>query len=114
MREPYGGSLASNTGPESCAANRKVGREALTRVHAGGVFSREIAIIRSADAVQGGGRQYWWVRNGERPLDSARSKTPHAWKLHAREPGGPANARREDASGPVGEGDEPQSQHERW
>jgi hypothetical protein len=42
MREPYGESLASCTGPESCAANREVGREALTRAHAGGVFSREI------------------------------------------------------------------------
>src|ERR1700676_643142 len=80
MREPYGESLASCTGPESCAANRKVGREALTRVQAGGVYSREIAITRSADAVQGDGRQHRWVRNCECPWDSARSKTPACLK----------------------------------
>src|SRR5205814_2426780 len=38
----------------------------------------------------------------------------HAWNLHAREPGGPTSARHEVVSGPVGEGDEPQSRHERW
>jgi len=35
-------------------------------------------------------------------------------KLHARDPGGPTNARHEVVSGPVGEGDEPQVQYERW
>src|SRR6266481_271165 len=33
----------------------------------------------------------------------------HAWNLHAREPGGPTSARHEAVSGPVEEGDEPQS-----
>jgi RNA-directed DNA polymerase len=42
MKEPYGEGLASSTGPESCADNRKVGREALTREHTGGAFSREM------------------------------------------------------------------------
>src|SRR6266446_4187904 len=43
---------------------------------------------------------------GRRPL--------HAWKLHAREPGDPTSARQGIGSGPVGEGDEPQFQRERW
>ena len=37
----------------------------------------------------------------------------HAWKLHAREPGGPINARHAVVSGPVGEGHEPGVQHAR-
>jgi len=76
MKEPYGEGLASHTGPESCANNRKVGREALTRVQAGGVSSREIFINQRADAVHDGGRQQRWVRNREHSSDSARSKTP--------------------------------------
>src|SRR5438132_7212641 len=74
MKEPYGEGLASHTGPESCANNRKVGREALTRVQAGGVSSREIFINQRADAVHDGGRQQRWVRNREHSSDSARSK----------------------------------------
>src|SRR2546429_5219253 len=38
----------------------------------------------------------------------------HAWNLHAREPGDPTNARHEAVGGPVEEGNEPQSRHERW
>src|SRR2546427_4819495 len=41
-------------------------------------------------------------------------RPPHAWKLLARELGDPTSARHEIVSGPVGEGDEPQVQHERW
>ncbi len=37
----------------------------------------------------------------------------HAWKLHAREPGDPSNARHDFVSGPVGEGHEPEVQHAR-
>src|SRR5215469_3392489 len=47
-----------------------------------------------------------WTLRGQRP--------PHVWKLHVRDPGGSANARHEVVSGTVGEGDEPQVQHERW
>jgi RNA-directed DNA polymerase len=76
MKEPYGEGLASHTGPESCADNRKVGREALTGAQAGGVFSREMLLNQRADAVHDGGRQQRWMRNREHPLDSARSETP--------------------------------------
>src|SRR5215831_10858734 len=37
----------------------------------------------------------------------------HAWNLHAREPGDPISVRHEAVSGPVEEGDEPKSRHER-
>ena len=37
----------------------------------------------------------------------------HAWKLHAREPGGPVNARHAVVRGPVAEGRDPEVQHAR-
>src|SRR6185369_16130962 len=94
--------------------SRKAAREALTRAHAGRVLSRVILKNQSADAVPRGGRPHQqsetastcWTLRGRRPL--------HAWKLHARDPGGPTSARREVVRGPVGEGDEPQVQYERW
>jgi RNA-directed DNA polymerase len=42
MKESYGEDLASHTDPESCTVARKAGREALTGVCAGGLWSREI------------------------------------------------------------------------
>jgi RNA-directed DNA polymerase len=51
MKESYGEDLASHTDPESCAVARKGGREALTGVCAGELLSREITMIRGADAV---------------------------------------------------------------
>jgi hypothetical protein len=114
MKEPYGEGLASHTGSESCAHSRKAGREALTGAHAGGVLSRDmlkkIRVPTSSMMAEGntGGRVIASVLctlRGQRP--------PHVWKLHARDPGGSINARQEVMSGPVGEGDEPQVQHER-
>jgi hypothetical protein len=62
MEEPYGEGVASHTDPESCAASREAGGEALTGAHAGGVLSREMSGNQDADAVLFGGRQHWWVR----------------------------------------------------
>ena len=42
MREPYIEGIANHDDPESCAAARKGGREALTGARAGWVLSREI------------------------------------------------------------------------
>ena len=94
MKEPYGEGLASHTGSESCAwYSRKVAREALTGAQAGRVLSREMYSNQSADAVplaEGNidgcekASSHWTLR-GLRPL--------HAWKLHAREPGGLTSAR---------------------
>jgi hypothetical protein len=107
MKEPYGEGLASHTGPESCVDSRKAGHEALTGVHAGGVLSREMLGNQSADAVVVRGRQHCETRNASVSRTLRGLRPPHAWKLHAREPGGPTNARHEVVSGPVGEGDEP-------
>ena len=42
MKESYGEGLANHTGPESCGNGSNVRAEALTRVRAGQVLSREI------------------------------------------------------------------------
>ena len=77
MKEPYGEGLASHTGSESCAWNsRKAAREALTGAQAGRVWSREMDVNQSVDAVGISGRQHRWMRECEHPLDSARSETP--------------------------------------
>ena len=76
MQESYGEVVASHTGPESCAAARKGGGETLTGGRAGRVFSRERAILRSADAVRRSGRPHSARRHGETRWGSARSETP--------------------------------------
>ena len=51
MQKSYGCELATHIGPESCAAARKGGVEALTGERAGRVFSRVSFFLRDADAV---------------------------------------------------------------
>jgi hypothetical protein len=46
-----GEGLANHTDPESCAAYREVGGEALTGEHAGQPLSREIDLIQDADVL---------------------------------------------------------------
>ncbi len=55
MKELYGEGPASHTDPESCVVSRKAGHEALTN--------------QDADAVYSAGRQHWWARHREHPLD---------------------------------------------
>jgi len=43
MKESHREGVASHPDPESCAASRKAGREALTGAHAGGTLSCEIS-----------------------------------------------------------------------
>jgi len=69
MKEPYGEGIASHTDPESWVASREAGHEVLTGAHVGGVLSREMAGNQDADAVYSAGRQHWWVRHREHPLD---------------------------------------------
>jgi hypothetical protein len=85
MKESYGEDLASYTDPESCAAARKDGREALTGAWAGGLLSREILIVRGADAVSASGRPYLRPRHGKRSGDLARSKNPSMHRHTSRE-----------------------------
>ena len=72
MKESYGEDLASHTDPESCAVVREDGREALTGACAGELLSREIMMVRGADALPAGGRLHSVPRQGERYGNLAR------------------------------------------
>ncbi len=96
--------LATRTDPESCAAVRKDGGEALTGERAGRVFSREMNppprtrwSLRGADAVWRGGRPHPVRRQRETPRDPARSETP-------RMPGSTLHGNREIPRPPVATG----------
>src|SRR6267143_1653146 len=105
MQESYRYGVASQPDPESCAGSRKAAREALTGEHAGRVLSREsgrksecrrCSNVRKATPMNAKSRAWIGLCAVEDPW--------HAWKLHAREPGGPVNARHAVARGPVGGG----------
>ncbi len=85
MKESYGEDLASHTDPESCTVARKGGREALTGVCAGELLSREIFVVRGADAVSESGRPHPMHRYGKRYGDLARSKNPSMHRNTSRE-----------------------------
>src|SRR6266446_164648 len=113
MKESRRKGIASHPDPESCVASRKAGREALTGAHAGGISSCEISgsgMPTSSTETEGhtdgsANASFQRVPRSQRPK--------HAWKLHAREPGDPSNARHDFVSGPVGEGHELEVQHAR-
>ena len=74
MKESYGEELARHTDPESCTVGREGGREALTGACAGELLSREITMVRGADALPAGGRPHFIPRHGKRDGNLARSK----------------------------------------
>ncbi len=76
MQESYGEGVATHTGPESCAAAREGGGEALTGERAGRVYSRESRPLRDADAVEEGGRPHPARRDRKARRSPARSETP--------------------------------------
>ena len=83
MKVSYVEGVANHNGPESCGAAREDGDEALTGERTGRVLSREIhalprkrQVLRDADAVEEGGRQYRLRRHREVRPDPARSQTP--------------------------------------
>ena len=76
MQESHSEGLATHTDPESCGAVRKCGAAALTGARTGRVLSRERCLLRSADAVRGGGKQHRRYRQRKMPLNCARSQTP--------------------------------------
>jgi hypothetical protein len=107
MKESHGKGVANHPGPESCVAgHHKAGGEALTGVKAGWVSSREMVLFQGADAVRLSGRPYGGNRYREVPPPCAVGDPRHAWKLYAREPGGPSSFRRVRSGGPEGERDE--------
>jgi RNA-directed DNA polymerase len=85
MKESYGEDLASHTDPQSCTVACKDGRKALTGACAGGLWSREILIVRGADAVPVSGRQHLRPCHGKRFGDLARSKNPGMHRNTSRE-----------------------------
>jgi hypothetical protein len=91
MKESYGEGVATRTGPESCAAVREDGGEALTGVRAGQVLSRVIDaplrkgwVLRGADVLEADGRPHSTRRHREARRDHARSETlcMHGTNLH--------------------------------
>jgi len=83
MKVSYVEGLANHNGLESCGAARDDDAEALTGGRTGRVLSREIhallrerQVLRGADAVEDGGRQYRVHRQRKVYLDPARSETP--------------------------------------
>jgi hypothetical protein len=90
MKVSYNEDLANHIGPESCVYIRKEVREALAGGHAGQVLSRESRLtlgcrrrqnVRKATHNISILREMLWPHVVEDPV--------HAWKLSAREPGGP-------------------------
>ena len=84
MKVSYSEGPANHAGPESCAALREEGGEALTGGMQARTSSREIYYLRGADAVGTRGRQHAARRHGEARSDPARSVTlrMHASDLH--------------------------------
>jgi len=85
MKESHVEGLATHSGPESCVAVREGSREALTGVRTGRVLSREIPLLRGADAVRRSGRPHPVRRYCETLRDPARSETPCTYGNTSRE-----------------------------
>ena len=94
MKVSYGEDLANHIGPESCVCGCKVAGEALTGGNAGQVLSRERGFAS-------GCRRRQLDRKATRDISISREMfrprvvvdPVHAWKLSAREPGGPVSGR---------------------
>ena len=94
MKVSYGEDLANHIGPESCVYSRKALCEALTGESAGQVLSRERGFAP-------GCRRRQLDRKATRNISISQGMfrprvvvdPAHAWKLSAREPGGPVSGR---------------------
>ena len=107
MQESYRKSLASYPDPESCVARSKTAIEAWTGAHAGRVFSCEIKPIRVPTVLKDRKATPWAALWRAAPGLCAVRDPAHVWKLHAREPGDPRDARHGTRGGPGGEGHAP-------
>ena len=83
MKVSYVEGIANHNGLESCVSVREDEGEALTEERTGRVLSREIhallrkqQVLRDADEVENGGRQYRVHRHRKVYQDPARSETP--------------------------------------
>ena len=94
MKVSYGEDLANHIDPESCVCSRKAAGEALTGESAGQVLSRERGFAP-------GCRRRQLDRKATRNISISQEMfrprvvvdPAHAWKLSAREPGGPVSGR---------------------
>jgi hypothetical protein len=94
MKEPYRKGLASHPDPESCAVSSNAAREALTGAHVDQPLSCEIKLVQGADAVSGAeGNTEGCDRKRALCGPCAVVDPVYAWKLFARNPGDPTNAR---------------------
>jgi hypothetical protein len=75
MKVSHGEGLANHTGPKSCVVVCKGKGEALIGVRTGPVLSREMDLLRGADAVEGCGRPHPRRCSGKALRDPARSQT---------------------------------------
>ena len=107
-RDSYIEGLATHDDPESCGRARKCTTEALTGAHAGRVLSREIEILPGAEAVCAaeGNTHHTAKREVLRGLARSTTDPEHAWKRHAREPGGPVTAHGDGAGGRGGKSED--------
>ncbi len=97
MRESRIEGVAHHDGPELCVDVREDGGEALTGVRAGWAIEPRNQGVRGADAVNQAGRQHRQQRHARAVGGPRAVEEPvHVRNLHAREPGGPAFARRCD------------------
>jgi hypothetical protein len=100
MKESYGEGPASHTGPEPCVDRREAAGEALTGIHADQPLRAEInpsgvpAPLSEAEGDIGHGAISRAVSGPCGVEDPG-----YAWKLFAREPGGPVSAHADGAMG---------------
>ena len=107
MKEPYGEGLASHSGPESCACDRKGMGEALTGERAGQVSSREMALHRvptpwgpeEGHTVAAAIARQWRTRRGQRPCACTETLCAEAGRSHDRPRGDGPGAREVNPKG---------------
>ncbi len=85
MQESHNEGIASHIGPESWGGGRKAVSQALTGECMDWVLSLENRIVRSADGFTSFGRQHHPLRQREKRMNSAWSKTPATYRHTSRE-----------------------------
>src|SRR6185295_3338157 len=85
MRESHVEGVANHDDPEPASAPARAQVKRGPGARTGWVLSREMQLLRGADAVNVGGRQHDLRRYRETPVNPARSKTPCTYGTSLRE-----------------------------